>query len=70
MNAKANVQALEFLKDNPVFANNEKKFNKLEKKASIKLDLVVKNEQQISENHTELNAEVSGNIKLDKSLSI
>ncbi|MDT3426636.1 hypothetical protein J2Z22_002162 [Paenibacillus forsythiae] len=66
LKADANTQALENLKENPVFQSNEKKFKNLDKKAKVLIDLSLRNKQEVKENYDLLDASITGNIILDK----
>ncbi|MGR6541716.1 hypothetical protein [Paenibacillus tundrae] len=66
LDADANVEALNALTNNPILKENDKKFNKLEKKSNIKIQLTLEDQQSISNNLVDYKANVKGNIKLDK----
>ena len=66
LDANANVEALKVLANNPILEENEKKFNNLEKKSNVKIQLTLDNGQKITDELTDFKANVKGNFKLDK----
>ncbi|CAH1192409.1 hypothetical protein [Paenibacillus sp. JJ-223] len=66
LDANVNVQALQALANNPILEENEKKFNKLEKKANIKLQLTLDSGKEISTSLSDYKVSIKGNIKLDQ----